>query len=67
MSISVTAFSLLGILWNEESLTPTSKTLQEDKNHNIYVAGCTEVEAKAMEEAFEVFWGGQRDVLLAPI
>lgn len=31
------------------------------------VAGYTEVEVKAMEEAFEVFWGGQRDVLGAPI
>ncbi|XP_011795713.1 PREDICTED: kinesin-like protein KIF23 isoform X3 [Colobus angolensis palliatus] len=39
---------------------PQSKLLREDKNHNMYVAGCTEVEVKSTEEAFEVFWRGQK-------
>ncbi|XP_037358713.1 kinesin-like protein KIF23 isoform X3 [Talpa occidentalis] len=39
---------------------PQSKMLREDKNHNMYVAGCTEVEVKSTEEAFEVFWKGQK-------
>ena len=39
---------------------PQSKLLHEDKNHNMYVAGCTEVEVKSTEEAFEVFWRGQK-------
>ncbi|VTJ63686.1 Hypothetical predicted protein [Marmota monax] len=39
---------------------PQSKMLREDKNHNMYVAGCTEVEVKSTEEAFEVFWRGQK-------
>uniref|UniRef100_A0A665UPP3 Kinesin-like protein n=1 Tax=Echeneis naucrates TaxID=173247 RepID=A0A665UPP3_ECHNA len=30
------------------------------QNHNMYVAGCTEVEVKSTEEAFEVFWRGQK-------
>ncbi|XP_023568344.1 kinesin-like protein KIF23 isoform X1 [Octodon degus] len=38
---------------------PQSKMLREDKNHNMYVAGCTQVEVKSTEEAFEVFWRGQ--------
>nr|XP_012996924.1 kinesin-like protein KIF23 isoform X3 [Cavia porcellus] len=38
---------------------PQSKILREDKNHNMYVAGCTQVEVKSTEEAFEVFWRGQ--------
>ncbi|KAJ8417191.1 hypothetical protein AAFF_G00284180 [Aldrovandia affinis] len=37
-----------------------SKILREDQNHNMYVAGCTEVEVKSTEEAFEVFWRGQK-------
>uniref|UniRef100_A0A8K9WMN0 Kinesin-like protein n=1 Tax=Oncorhynchus mykiss TaxID=8022 RepID=A0A8K9WMN0_ONCMY len=37
-----------------------SKLLREDQNHNMYVAGCTEVEVKSTEEAFEVFWRGQK-------
>uniref|UniRef100_A0A8C6G718 Kinesin-like protein n=1 Tax=Mus spicilegus TaxID=10103 RepID=A0A8C6G718_MUSSI len=45
---------------NAESVLPQSKTLREDKNHNMYVAGCTEVEVKSTEEAFEVFWRGQK-------
>ncbi|KAM5338152.1 kinesin-like protein KIF23 isoform 6-T6 [Glossophaga mutica] len=39
---------------------PQSKVLREDKNHNMYVAGCTEVEVKSIEEAFDVFWRGQK-------
>lgn len=42
------------------SRLPQSKILREDKNHNMYVAGCTEVEVKSTEEAFEVFWRGQK-------
>uniref|UniRef100_A0A8D0ADW7 Kinesin-like protein n=1 Tax=Sander lucioperca TaxID=283035 RepID=A0A8D0ADW7_SANLU len=39
---------------------PQSKILREDQNHNMYVAGCTEVEVKSTEEAFGVFWKGQK-------
>ncbi|XP_015728915.1 kinesin-like protein KIF23 isoform X6 [Coturnix japonica] len=39
---------------------PQSKILREDQNHNMYVTGCTEVEVKSTEEAFEVFWKGQK-------
>ncbi|XP_014863341.1 PREDICTED: kinesin-like protein KIF23 isoform X2 [Poecilia mexicana] len=39
---------------------PQSKILREDQNHNMYVAGCTEVEVKSTEEAFDVFWKGQK-------
>ncbi|XP_064013922.1 kinesin-like protein KIF23 isoform X3 [Pogoniulus pusillus] len=39
---------------------PQSKLLREDQNHNMYVTGCTEVEVKSTEEAFEVFWRGQK-------
>ncbi|XP_048419104.1 kinesin-like protein KIF23 isoform X4 [Stegostoma tigrinum] len=39
---------------------PQSKILREDSNHNMYVAGCMEVEVKSTEEAFEVFWKGQK-------
>ncbi|NXU88739.1 KIF23 protein, partial [Xiphorhynchus elegans] len=39
---------------------PQSKMLREDQNHNMYVTGCTEVEVKSTEEAFEVFWRGQK-------
>ncbi|XP_029420894.1 kinesin-like protein KIF23 isoform X5 [Nannospalax galili] len=45
---------------NADSVLPQSKMLREDKNHNMYVAGCTEVEVKSTEEAFEVFWRGQK-------
>lgn len=41
---------------------PQSKILREDQNHNMYVAGCTEVEVKSTEEAFEVFWKGESTV-----
>ncbi|XP_033624809.1 kinesin-like protein KIF23 isoform X1 [Asterias rubens] len=37
-----------------------SKTLREDLNHNMYVANCTEVEAKNTEDAYAVFIKGQR-------
>ncbi|XP_039629151.1 kinesin-like protein KIF23 isoform X4 [Polypterus senegalus] len=43
-----------------EFIPPQSKILREDQNHNMYVAGCTEVEVKSTEEAFEVFWKGQK-------
>uniref|UniRef100_A0A3B4AI69 Kinesin motor domain-containing protein n=1 Tax=Periophthalmus magnuspinnatus TaxID=409849 RepID=A0A3B4AI69_9GOBI len=39
---------------------PQSKLLREDQNHNMYVAGCTEVEVKSTEEAFKVLWKGQK-------
>ncbi|XP_056134870.1 kinesin-like protein KIF23 [Lampris incognitus] len=45
---------------NSEFVPPQSKILREDQNHNMYVAGCTEVEVKSKEEAFEVFWKGQK-------
>ncbi|XP_038563293.1 kinesin-like protein KIF23 isoform X7 [Micropterus salmoides] len=45
---------------NNEFIPPQSKSLREDQNHNMYVAGCTEVEVKSTEEAFEVFWKGQK-------
>ncbi|XP_077425306.1 kinesin-like protein KIF23 isoform X2 [Vanacampus margaritifer] len=39
---------------------PQSRILREDQNHNMYVAGCMEVEVKSAEEAFQVFWKGQK-------
>ncbi|XP_038622981.1 kinesin-like protein KIF23 isoform X3 [Tachyglossus aculeatus] len=45
---------------NTDFIPPQSKILREDKNHNMYVSGCTEVEVKSTEEAFEVFWKGQK-------
>ncbi|XP_053934154.1 kinesin-like protein KIF23 isoform X4 [Cuculus canorus] len=45
---------------NGDFIPPQSKILREDQNHNMYVAGCTEVEVKSTEEAFEVFWRGQK-------
>ncbi|XP_028823220.1 kinesin-like protein KIF23 isoform X4 [Denticeps clupeoides] len=39
---------------------PQSKILREDQNHNMYVAGCTEVEVKSTDEAFDIFWKGQK-------
>ncbi|XP_061451506.1 kinesin-like protein KIF23 isoform X8 [Rhineura floridana] len=45
---------------NAELMLPQSRILREDQNHNMYVAGCTEVEVKSTEEAFEVFWRGQK-------
>ena len=32
--------------------------LREDCNHNMYVANCTEIEAKNTEEAYGVFVKG---------
>ncbi|XP_028286685.1 kinesin-like protein KIF23 isoform X1 [Parambassis ranga] len=45
---------------NTEFIPPQSKILREDHNHNMYVAGCMEVEVKSAEEAFQVFWRGQK-------
>ncbi|NXX73757.1 KIF23 protein, partial [Urocolius indicus] len=46
---------------NGDFIPPQSKILREDQNHNMYVTGCTEVEVKSTEEAFEVFWrAGQK-------
>uniref|UniRef100_A0A7N8XXW4 Kinesin-like protein n=1 Tax=Mastacembelus armatus TaxID=205130 RepID=A0A7N8XXW4_9TELE len=45
---------------NTEFIPPQSKILREDQNHNMYVAGCMEVEIKSAEEAFQVFWRGQK-------
>ncbi|XP_062403571.1 kinesin-like protein KIF23 isoform X3 [Sardina pilchardus] len=45
---------------NTEFIPPQSKILREDQNHNMYVAGCTEVEVKSTDEAFDVFWKGQK-------
>ncbi|XP_025027032.1 kinesin-like protein KIF23, partial [Python bivittatus] len=47
-------------LRNADLTFPQSKILREDQNHNMYVAGCTEVEVKSTEEAFEVFWRGKK-------
>ncbi|XP_068168905.1 kinesin-like protein KIF23 isoform X1 [Antennarius striatus] len=45
---------------NTEFMPPQSKILREDQNHNMYVSGCMEVEVKSSEEAFQVFWKGQK-------
>ncbi|XP_053319562.1 kinesin-like protein KIF23 isoform X4 [Spea bombifrons] len=45
---------------NAEFMPPQSRNLREDQNHNMYIAGCTEVEVKTTEEAFDVFWKGQK-------
>ncbi|NXP07312.1 KIF23 protein, partial [Thinocorus orbignyianus] len=47
-------------LRNGDFIPPQSKILREDQNRNMYVTGCTEVEVKSTEEAFEVFWRGQK-------
>ncbi|XP_015439074.1 PREDICTED: kinesin-like protein KIF23 [Dufourea novaeangliae] len=39
--------------------TVQSKIIREDGNRNMYIHGCTEVEVKSSEEAFEVFQRGQ--------
>ncbi|XP_061414390.1 kinesin-like protein KIF23 isoform X3 [Lethenteron reissneri] len=49
-----------GTTRNPEFIPPQSKMLREDSNHNMYVVGCTEVEVKSTEEAFEMFWRGQK-------
>lgn len=54
--------SILSVCFFISSLSlrpPQSKILREDQNHNMYVIGCTEVEVKSTEEAFEVFWRGK--------
>lgn len=43
---------------------PQSKHLREDQNHNMYVAGCMEVEVKSAEEAFQVFWRGEWFIII---
>ncbi|XP_056906963.1 kinesin-like protein KIF23 isoform X2 [Takifugu flavidus] len=45
---------------NTEFIPPQSRLLREDQNHNMYVAGCMEVEVKSAQEAFQVFWKGQK-------
>ncbi|KAM9807732.1 kinesin-like protein KIF23 [Neosynchiropus ocellatus] len=45
---------------NTEFIPPQSKLLREDQSHNMYVAGSMEVEVKSAEEAFQVFWKGQK-------
>ncbi|XP_069564400.1 kinesin-like protein KIF23 [Brachyistius frenatus] len=45
---------------NTEFIPPQSKILREDQNHNMYVAGCMELEVKSPEEGFQVFWRGQK-------
>lgn len=42
------------------SKAPVSKSLREDAERNTYVAGATEIEVKTTEEAYEVFWNGQK-------
>lgn len=43
---------------------PASKNLREDNNRNMYVSGVTEVEVKSTEEAYSIFWKGERIILL---
>ena len=47
---------LLGLLHRP----PASKNLREDNNRNMYVSGVTEVEVKSTEEAYSIFWKGQK-------
>ncbi|XP_046857685.1 kinesin-like protein KIF23 [Xenia sp. Carnegie-2017] len=39
---------------------PVSKQLREDNNRNMYVQGVTEVEVKSTEDAYAMFWKGQK-------
>lgn len=39
---------------------PTSKILREDCNHNMYVSGVVEMEVKSTEEAYDLFYKGQK-------
>lgn len=50
--------SVSNVFYFSLSRPPQSKILREDQNHNMYVAGCMEVEVKSAEEAFQVFWRG---------
>uniref|UniRef100_UPI00358FDEAA kinesin-like protein KIF23 n=1 Tax=Myxine glutinosa TaxID=7769 RepID=UPI00358FDEAA len=43
-----------------KSKSAQPKNLKEDCNHNMYVAGCIEVQVTSIEEAIEVFWRGQK-------
>ncbi|XP_031832640.1 kinesin-like protein KIF23 isoform X2 [Nomia melanderi] len=54
--------SVYDLLDDNESRAKTlqSKIVREDGNRNMYVHGCTEIEVKNSEEAFEVFQRGQR-------
>lgn len=40
--------------------TLQSKIIREDGYRNMYVHGCTEIEVKGSEEAFEIFQRSQR-------
>lgn len=40
---------------------PASKNLREDNNRNMYVSGVTEVEVKSTEEAYSIFWKGEKN------
>lgn len=51
--------SVSNMFYFSTSRPPQSKILREDQNHNMYVAGCMEVEVKSAEEAFQVFWRGK--------
>ncbi|XP_077996675.1 kinesin-like protein KIF23 [Glandiceps talaboti] len=39
---------------------PQSKILREDNNHNMYVSGCTEIEVKSTNDAYDIFLRGQK-------
>ncbi|XP_071446033.1 kinesin-like protein KIF23 [Hetaerina americana] len=47
------------------SRNPQSKILREDANHNMFVHGVNEVEITSTEEAFEVFYRGQKKKRMA--
>ncbi|XP_006611057.1 kinesin-like protein KIF23 isoform X1 [Apis dorsata] len=53
--------SVYDLLDENEGKTKTlqSKIIREDGNRNMYVHGCTEIEVKSSEEAFEIFQRGQ--------
>lgn len=52
--------SVSNMFHSSPSRPPQSKILREDQTHNMYVAGCMEVEVKSAEEAFQVFWRGKK-------
>ncbi|XP_002738904.1 kinesin-like protein KIF23, partial [Saccoglossus kowalevskii] len=39
---------------------PQSKVLREDNAHNMYISGCSEIEVKSSDEAYDVFLRGQK-------
>lgn len=58
------------LLENRETADPSkmkqqAKILREDVNHNMYIHACTEIEVKNTEDAFEVFYLGQKRRRLA--